>query len=151
MVILVVEDHVLMRRLESEALVSFGYEVVTAANAEEALRMLLDHDIDLLVTDIRLRGSESGIALALKARDLRPDLKVLVIGGDVDQALPEDFHAIADTILKKPFKMCDLEERVVALIGRTDRGVAPIAAGDGRGKSPRERVAPAEAWEAEIG
>lgn len=117
LVVLVVEDHVLMRRLESEALASFGYRVVTATNAEEALRVLLDHDIDLLVTDVRLRDSENGIALARKARDLRPDLKVLIIGGDVDQALPEDFSAIADRILKKPFKLGDLEERVGALIG----------------------------------
>lgn len=116
-VVLVVEDNDRIRKAEVEALSSCGYDVLTAHNAKEALQLLTDSRVDLLVTDIRLPGSLDGIALARAVKQRWPDVKVVIVGADVDQFSSEDFHPVVDDMLKKPFKLSELQDRVANLSG----------------------------------
>ena len=116
LVILVVEDHDRIRHAEAEALSSFGYNVLTAANAEEALQLLTDSRVDLLITDIHLPGRLHGIALARAVKQSWPDVKILIVSFDVDFAL-KDLGGLADGVLMKPFELNELEERLANLIG----------------------------------
>jgi CheY-like chemotaxis protein len=115
LVVLVVEDNDRIRNAEAEALSSCGYNVVTATDTNAALQLLTDLRVDLLVTDIRLPGSLDGIALARSAKQRWPGIKVLLVGGDVDQFTHEDLHPIVDDMLQKPFKIDELRERVTNL------------------------------------
>jgi DNA-binding response OmpR family regulator len=115
LVVLVVEDNDRIRKTAAEALNSCGYDVLTAKNAKEALQLLTDSRVDLLITDIRLPGRLDGIALARAVKQSWPDVKIVIVGVDVDQFSPEDIHPIADDILKKPYKLSELEERVANL------------------------------------
>ena len=117
LVVLVVEDHDRIRKVEAEALSSFGYDVLTAANAEEALQHLTDSRVDLLMTDIRLPGRLNGIALARAVKQSWPDVKIVIVSVDLDQFPREDLRALADGVLRKPFKLSELKERVANLIG----------------------------------
>ena len=116
-VVLVVEDNDRIRKAEAEALSSRGYDVLTATSTEEALPLLTATRVDLLITDLRLPGRLQGVALARAVKQSWPAVKVVIVGVDVDQLPLEDFHALADDVLKKPFKLSDLEERVAHLVG----------------------------------
>ena len=54
--ILVVDDEVGMVRLLRNSLTREGYAVTTAPSAEVALQVLEEHDIDVVLTDLRMPG-----------------------------------------------------------------------------------------------
>jgi CheY-like chemotaxis protein len=81
--LLLVEDNNLIRSSLSKFLRNAGYQVLDAADAEEALRMSRDHlGFDLLVTDLALPGM-SGLELATQLREQSPDVAVICISGDI--------------------------------------------------------------------
>ena len=80
--ILVVEDEELVRDVAVEMIRELGYKVLAASNGEEALEVLQGFaPIDLLFSDVLMPGGISGVALAIKARQIRQGLKVLLTSG----------------------------------------------------------------------
>ena len=80
--ILLVEDHVVMRTslmalLEREPDFTIS---ATAESAEDALELLDDLDVDLVLVDISLPG-ESGLSLVGALQKQRPDLNCIVLSG----------------------------------------------------------------------
>ena len=68
--VLVVEDETLLLLSICEALASEGYEVLTAANADEAIEILESrNDINTVFTDVEMPGSMDGLRLAAAVRD----------------------------------------------------------------------------------
>jgi CheY-like chemotaxis protein len=65
--ILLVEDHLYIRRMLTERLSQAGYDVTSAARAEDALQIFWSKRIDLVLTDLQLAGL-SGFALAATLR-----------------------------------------------------------------------------------
>ena len=116
-VVLVVEDNERIRKAEAEALRSRGYDVHTATSTEEALALLTSTRVDLLVTDMHLPGEIQGVALARRAREQWPEVKIVIVGVDVDQFSSADFPALADDVLKKPFRLSEFEECIASLVG----------------------------------
>ncbi|WP_238247059.1 response regulator [Methylobacterium iners] len=77
--VLVVEDDSLVRLMTVEALTDEGYQVIEAATADEAHRLLEAHsDVQVLVTDVEMPGTLNGFALAHVARELSPSIGVIV-------------------------------------------------------------------------
>jgi len=102
--ILVVEDDDALRRMAVEALQLFGFRVLQAAAAEEALT-LLDKSgrVDLMLTDIVLPHM-SGRELARQLEGRRPEMKVIFMSGYAEQAAVR--HGLIDRdqpFLSKPF------------------------------------------------
>ena len=80
--ILVVEDAAIVRRAVARMLSDLGYQVLAAADAEEALKIIEgDARIDLLFTDVMLPGALDGSELGVVARQLRPGVPVLCTSG----------------------------------------------------------------------
>ena len=75
--ILVVEDDPLIREFVVEALREEGYEVIHAANGEQALAWCKRRVADVLVTDIRLPGRIDGWQIAERCREHDPGLPVI--------------------------------------------------------------------------
>jgi CheY-like chemotaxis protein len=119
-VILVAEDEVLLRILISEVLQDQGYNVVEAANAAEALRVLAAcPDVRVVVTDVEMPPGPSGIELAQHVRERWPYIQVLITSGRVIPAgLPEGVVFIA-----KPWTAVSLAECVNKAVGQV--GPAP--------------------------
>lgn len=100
--ILVVEDDVLIRFMIADDLLAGGFEVIQAASADEALKVLCSSvAVDLLLTDIRMPGSLDGLELAARARVEWPGLRIVVLSGDLP-AMPH-VTALADAFLPKPY------------------------------------------------
>jgi two-component system, response regulator PdtaR len=84
MKILVVEDEPLIRLGLASLMEEAGYDVVEAAGADSAIRMLqADASIRLVVTDVDMPGSMDGIKLAHYVRQKWPPIKLIVISGKV--------------------------------------------------------------------
>jgi two-component system response regulator HydG len=81
--------------------------LVTATNVEDALTILNDRRVDLLITDIKLRR-RSGVTLFTEVRTSRPELPVIVITGYPDLVSESKIKLLgADYFFMKPL---DLEE-----------------------------------------
>jgi two-component system, response regulator PdtaR len=84
-VVVVAEDDPLLRLDACETLRAFGFDVLEAANGEEAMAQLERRDdVDLLFTDVQMPpGALSGLELARRAKALRPQITVFVTSGQV--------------------------------------------------------------------
>jgi CheY-like chemotaxis protein len=112
--ILVVEDESAARDLVIRMLSEKGFGVLTADNAEEALRILAQRPVDLLFSDIVLPAM-NGVELAKQARLLWPGLKVLSATGYAHAATERDAAQLGQ-VLRKPFRAAELLETVQALL-----------------------------------
>jgi two-component system, cell cycle sensor histidine kinase and response regulator CckA len=109
--ILVVEDSAEVRRVAVNHLLAFGYSVVEASNAAEALeRLVADQSIDLLFTDVIMPGGLSGPDLARKARRLRPNIKVLFTSGYAETAVGGT--VLTGSLLSKPYRKEELARKL---------------------------------------
>jgi len=79
--ILVVEDDALIREFVVEALREQGYDVIHAANGEEALAWCGRQVADVLITDVKLPGSIDGWQIAERCREHDPGLPVIYATG----------------------------------------------------------------------
>ena len=112
--ILVVDDDRTVRDLVTSILARGGHEVMGAADAREALRILENQPTDLLLTDIVMPGM-SGLALAARAHHDRPELRVMFMSGYANQYEEELSGSVC---LAKPFTNSSLlaaVEEVLAL------------------------------------
>jgi len=137
--VLVVEDQEQVRRSLKHLLEDAGYQVLTAANAEEALALAKKRDerIDLLVTDVIMPGV-SGIELSRRMLALYPGLAVLLVSGYA----AGEIHMVAELgadvqFLQKPFDAVSLTSAARAVLTR-----ARAAGSDERRSSPQRRMAP---------
>jgi CheY-like chemotaxis protein len=86
--VLLVEDEFFISEWVAESLSDCGFAVRIATNAADALRHLESAPVDVLFTDINLPGSMDGTALALRAREIVPDLPVVYASGRVNMLDP---------------------------------------------------------------
>ena len=112
-IILVVEDEERVRHMSTDALRELGYVVVQASDANQALTVLeIQPRIDLLFTDI-VMPDMNGRILSDRAREKRPDLKVLYTTGYTRNAIVHNGmldHDVA--FLAKPFSIQQLAVKV---------------------------------------
>ncbi|MCC2611810.1 hybrid sensor histidine kinase/response regulator [Neorhizobium petrolearium] len=115
--ILVVEDDPRVRRVAVSRLIDFGYQVVEAANGEEALdRLAQNDDIALLFTDIVMPGGMTGDELAAEVRARRPNIRVLFTSGYAEPAIAGRELAQSGSWLKKPYTARELATRLRQLL-----------------------------------
>lgn len=80
---LVADDEAIIALLVETALADAGFCVTGAESGVAALSALgLGKRFDLLVTDIRLGSGPQGWAVAVRARELNPEIRVIYITGD---------------------------------------------------------------------
>jgi DNA-binding NtrC family response regulator len=108
----VVEDDAEMAELLRSQLSRREYHASALASASEALARLPSEDVDVVVTDVRMRGLD-GIQLCDRLREARPDVPVLVITafGSLDTAVAA-IRAGAFDFLAKPFEIEELVFRL---------------------------------------
>jgi DNA-binding NtrC family response regulator len=88
--------------------------VVACSSFEEARRQLKDNRFDALITDVRL-GAFNGLQLAVMARDMYPDIRLIVFSGFDDPVLRADAEQIGAVYLVKPVGSQELLRRLEQL------------------------------------
>jgi len=111
--ILVVEDAEPLRVLICEALKSSGCNVLSAPEAQEALRVLNQQKglIHMLITDVIMPGM-NGPALAKQVRELRPEIKILYMTGYSGEFVRSDMLIPGVSFIQKPFTPADLRRKI---------------------------------------
>src|SRR5216110_3673584 len=115
--ILVVDDDAGIRENIADLLSTENYEVVAAANADEAMRVLDSQPIDLLLTDFQMPG-RNGVELieaARKANHLVPAILMtayLYVYEQLDADRRKDI-----TLLRKPFDADEILREIAARLG----------------------------------
>jgi CheY-like chemotaxis protein len=80
--VLVVEDDLLVQDVTRDELEAAGYQVIVAADADEAIAVLeARQDIHLVFTDVRMPGSMDGAKLAAAVRHRWPPVNIIVTSG----------------------------------------------------------------------
>jgi PAS domain S-box-containing protein len=114
---LVVDDEPQLARMLSTMLRRLGHEAVPTVTGEDALAVLAARPIDVLLTDVGMGPSMNGWELAERARQLRPDLPVILAtgwGASIDQEQARDRGVLA--VLAKPYRQADLEQALTRLL-----------------------------------
>jgi len=110
----VVEDDALIRELVVEALQEEGFEVIQAADGEEAFEWCRRQSADVLVTDIRLPGKVDGWQIAERCRGHHPDLSVIYATG-FSPVIPRPVPG--GVFLQKPFHPDEIVNAVKQVTG----------------------------------
>ena len=108
-VILIVDDEEGLREGLSKLLEGEGYAVLSAETGEEALQVLQQSHIDLVLTDMRMPGMD-GIELLKKIRERHGDLGVIILTGYGQiESYIEAMNFGAIEYVSKPFKVNELK------------------------------------------
>jgi two-component system response regulator HydG len=118
--LLVVDDEEPTRNLCVDVATSAGMRVYTAGTAEEALELLDQFPIDIVLADIKLPGT-SGLDLLKRVRAAYPHIAVLMLTqyGSIDSAVEATKLGAADYVTK-PFRLEELKSRLEHVV----RGLA---------------------------
>jgi two-component system, cell cycle response regulator CpdR len=110
--ILVAEDNPAVREFITRSLESVGYKVSSAVDGQQALDALTHEKFSVLVTDIVMPNVD-GIALAMKAIRLFPDLRIVMISGYAQERMrAHNLDALVHRIVAKPFSLEEICEAV---------------------------------------
>ncbi len=113
--VLVVDDDAGVRDVCSTLLHALGYDASVASDGARALDSMRRREPQLVLLDLELPGMRGEDVLrAVKAH--QPDVRVLVMSGRPGRDLARALEKGADGVLRKPFKMSDLDHSVGALI-----------------------------------
>ncbi len=118
--ILLVEDDSTLSMIVSDTLLRNGFDVATARNGEEGLRLFSRDGADLIVADVMMPHMD-GFEMGRKIRqtDRNVPLLYLTAKSEIDDIV-EGFELGCNDYLKKPFKMLELIVRIKALLRRSE-------------------------------
>src|SRR5512142_1000224 len=121
--ILLVDDDALMRRSLAFHLEQAGYQVHTAANAEDAVEFVRHSLPDLVMLDIGLPGMDGLEALReLKAQNNLPVIFLTGRRREFDEVLGLELGA--DDYITKPFDVDVVLARVKAVLRRAEKNIS---------------------------
>src|SRR5690242_18406874 len=108
LIVLVVEDEFLLQLEIVEYLQNAGCVVLEAWSANEAVAMCRNGEpVDILVTDINLRGPGTGWDVAEALRALRPGAGVIYVSGN---SLDHSRRVVGSLFFKKPYSASEILE-----------------------------------------
>ena len=123
--ILVAEDNPAVREFIERSLQSIGCQVVSVDDGQRALDVLAREKFDVLVTDIVMPNVD-GIALALKAVRMAPELRIVMISGYAQERMrAHNMEALAHKIIAKPFSLEEICQAVKDALAAPAPAAAP--------------------------
>src|SRR6202166_3469802 len=111
--VLLVDDDEAVRSMMSRTLEGKGFDVVSAANVTEALKLITTETFDVLITDLHMPNPGDGFTVVTAMRHSQPNALTLLVSGypDVRSAMAAILLE-ADEIIVKPFEAGRLAELV---------------------------------------
>jgi len=128
--ILIVDDESALRMILTTRLSLAGYEVVSAADGEEALEVFDREDPDLVVLDVMMPKIDGyGVCQTLRQNSDVPIIMLTALG-DVGDRIT-GLQMGADDYLAKPFSPKELEARIACVLRRVKDKTTPPPIGNG--------------------
>lgn len=122
--ILVVDDEASIRRILETRLSMIGYEVVTAADGEEALEVFHETEPDLVVLDVMMPKLDGyGVCQELRKESDIPIIMLTALGDVADRITGLELGA--DDYVVKPFSPKELEARIRSVLRRVEKDGLP--------------------------
>jgi ActR/RegA family two-component response regulator len=109
--LLVVEDNVLLLSTLAQVLEVNGFEVMTATNVSDALRLIMSETFDVLLSDLHMPGPGDGLTVVSAMRHSNPQAVTMLLS-----AFPE-MKAAAEAILLQTDQILVKPMNVEALVG----------------------------------
>jgi CheY-like chemotaxis protein len=108
-----------VRQLTIKRLKLLGYEVLEASDGPSALAILNRGDpVDLVFTDLIMPGGLSGRDVAIRARQIKPGVKVLLTSGYAEELVRgDDLQRENLKVLRKPYQQADLVAALREVLG----------------------------------
>ena len=119
--ILIIDDEASLRRTMARILQRAGYEVTTASNGEEGLKLVSEQPFDLVYSDIRMPDM-SGLDLLRTVHEKFPDLPVILFTAQPDlNSAVEAVRSGATDYLMKPLKPQAVLDRTEAVLEKSQK------------------------------
>ena len=121
--ILLVDDEPLILKGLRYTLEQEGYEILTAADGEEALQVFFEQQVDLVLLDVMLPKLD-GIQVCQRIRESSnvPILMLTAKGEDMDKILGLEYGA--DDYMTKPFNILEVKARITTVLRRAAQPAA---------------------------
>ncbi|TVR82675.1 MAG: DNA-binding response regulator [Saprospirales bacterium] len=121
--ILLIEDDSRLAGLIRSALEQNAYQVTVAYDGETGLKMALNSDFDLIISDLMLPGID-GLQVVSRIRAVKESIPILMLTAlSTTDDKVYGFEAGADDYLVKPFEFRELFARIKALLKRSVNSV----------------------------
>ena len=115
--ILLVDDEPLILKGLRYTLEQEGYEIMTATDGEEALKVFMENQVDLILLDVMLPKMD-GIQVCQRIRENSnvPIIMLTAKGEDMDKILGLEYGA--DDYMTKPFNILEVKARIKTILRR---------------------------------
>ena len=117
--ILVIDDDELMLSFLKERLMYEGFNVLTAINGKEGMKLFNDNQVDLVITDI-IMPDKDGFETIIELKRICPDIKIIAMSGMglgmIKPCLKTAKFSGAEYALAKPFEISNLLTAVYELL-----------------------------------
>jgi len=115
--ILLVDDEVHILSALSRSLRREGWEILTAPGAAEALQVIEEHSVDLVVSDHKMPGGRSGLDLLAAVAASRPSTRRVLLTGWPEQIPAKQLAAYGlDAVLPKPWEDAEMKATLRRLL-----------------------------------
>ena len=117
--ILIVDDSEMISNYHAYALKSAGFKVISAVNGADAMELLYQHDVDLIITDINMPIMDGYTLIEnIRKEEEYREIPIIIISTE-DEANDKKrgFEAGADLYITKPVEPTNLVENVKVLLG----------------------------------
>jgi two-component system, NtrC family, response regulator HydG len=116
MEILLVDDNEEFLDSTKDVLEDEGYEVFTAKNGEDAIRMVKEQPFEVILMDIKMSGL-SGVETFIEMKKINPTAKVIMVTAySVESLIRQAIEEGAYAVLKKPLNMSILLKEIDIII-----------------------------------
>ena len=115
--ILVIDDEPGYRVLLSSDLGRYEYTVLTAASGPEALKILKESKVDVIITDMKMSPMD-GLDTIIAIKKIHPRLPIVIMTGyAVEERVRQALEFKPSTCLHKPFEINEMRNTVRELVG----------------------------------
>lgn len=117
--IMIVDDEALVLRAYKKELVQSGYDVIDSSSAKEALEIIKQEKIDILLVDLVMPGM-NGVEMCQIVKTISPDTEVVLMSGYIDEMQKNWIEFIKaggrDFFLRKPLGERELSDTIKTIL-----------------------------------
>ncbi len=112
--VLVVDDEVAIRESMGMLLQEWGCDVHLAGGTTQAVQIALREPVDIVLSDLRLTGEDSGLRVLQALRALRPEARMALVTGDTAPERIREAESAGAVLMHKPVSADQLRDFLAA-------------------------------------